>query len=346
VCKLAFLLKINYKFYKKLFFCITFIILIIIIKPFIKLDFNKQRFNQVFASYQGKLAHQIGVSPKEIIITGKTNIAGCLVSLVKPNSKWSVLADSEGHFKLPEITWYPGKIYYLKLSLEDNKSYQTEIFAPWEYPKSGNLDLGFIDLELTLKNQSLKLQPSNLIPFDTKNKKYYEQLYSSITTNICGEEEKIMALTKFVCQKRVAKKKVSIDIWTPRQLLEPSEAFSYTCGELSSALAHLVYVGNFKINYIDMILDKDSAHKPYTHVVLEVYYQGKWHLYDPTFGTAYKNEKGEIASYQEIRLNPKILDNPIRLYSEAKLHTNWLHNLYSEGVHQKFAFNENNEVQK
>lgn len=341
--KLEFLSKINYKFYQKLFYFIIFILLITIIKPFIKLDFSKQKFAQVFASYQNKLAHQIGVSPKEIVITGKTNVAGCLVNLVNPNSKWSVLADSEGHFKLPEITWYPGKNYCLKLSLENNKSFQTEIFAPWEYPESGNLDLGFIDLALALKNQSLKQQPSyNLIPFDTKNKEYYEQLYSNITSNICGEEEKIMALTKFVCQKRVAKKKVSIDIWTPRQLLEPTEPFSYTCGELSSALAHLAYAGNFKINYIDMILDKDPTQRPYTHVVTEIYYQGKWHLYDPTFGTAYRNEKGEIASYQEIRLNPKILDNPIRLYPEAKLHTNWLHNLYAEGVHQNFSFSENN----
>ncbi len=341
--KLEFLSKINYKFYQKLFFIIIFILLIISIKPFIKLDFSKEKFNQVFASYQNKLAHQIGVSPKEIVITGKTNVTGCLVNLVNPNSKWNVLTDNEGKFKLPEITWYPGKSYSLKFSLENNKSFPIEIFAPWEYPKSGNLDLGFIDLALALKNQSLKQQPSyNSIPFDANNKEYYEQLYSNITNTICGEEEKIMALTKYVCQKRVEKKKVSIDIWTPRQLLEPTEPFSYTCGELSSALAHLAYVGNFKINYIDMILDIPTRHKPYTHVVVELYYQGKWHLYDPTFGTAYKNEKGEIASYQEIRLNPKILDNPIRLYSEAKLHTNWLHNLYAEGVHQTFSFSENN----
>jgi hypothetical protein len=44
-----------------------------------------------------------------------------------------------------------------------------------------------------------------------------------------------------------------------------------------------------------------------THIVVEVFYKGAWHLYDPMFGVEFENKDGAVASYKEIRLNPGLI---------------------------------------
>lgn len=337
--KLKALVKIDPKHAKKLTRLIQCSILILLIKPFVTIDFSEQKVKRLLASYQSKFAYQIGISPRELKMTGKTNIPNVFVTLVNPISKWSVLTDREGKFSLPEIDWYPGKSYFIKFNLDRDKTVEMESFAPWKYPENGNLDLGNIDL-VTLFKKNQKEYNYMAIAFDFVNQQYYQELYSKVTEGLSTEEEKVIALTRFVSQKRVKKKKPLSRVLTAKQLLEPEEPFSYTCGELSNALAHLAYAGDFQVRCIDMILKDKPSEKPYTHVVVEIFYKKKWHLYDPNFGVAYKNESGEIASYQEIRLDDKVLNNSIKIYEFAEQQPKWLHDIYANGIHQKFCVEE------
>ncbi len=47
------------------------------------------------------------------------------------------------------------------------------------------------------------------------------------------------------------------------------------------------------------------------HVVSEVFTDGKWKMLDVDYGVYYFNERGEIASYDELCNNPKLITNPI-----------------------------------
>ena len=47
------------------------------------------------------------------------------------------------------------------------------------------------------------------------------------------------------------------------------------------------------------------------HVVSEVFTDGKWKMLDAAYGVYYFNERGEIASYEELCQNPKLITNPI-----------------------------------
>jgi transglutaminase-like putative cysteine protease len=331
-------LKHNSKYSKIIVRSVQFIILLFLIKPFITIDFSKQKVNKVLASYQSKFARQIGVSSRQLKMTGKTNVPGTLITLVNPKSKWAVLTDNEGKFNLPDIDWYPGKSYFIRFRFDKEKTAEIETFAPWKYPENGSLDLGTIDL-LTLFKKNQREHTYMTVAFDSINQKYYQELYSKVTEGLKTEEEKAIALTKFVSQKRVKKKKPLSKVLTARQLLEPNEPYSYTCGELSNALAHLAFAGDFKVRCIDMILNGNPGETPYTHVVVEIFYNQKWHLYDPNFGVAYRNQNGEIASYQEIRLDDKLLNNSIKIYEMAETSPKWLQDIYAEGVHQKFLVN-------
>ena len=50
-------------------------------------------------------------------------------------------------------------------------------------------------------------------------------------------------------------------------------------------------------------------YKATTHVVVEVYYGDGWQLFDPTYGVEFRDSRGEVASYREIRLNPALIVN-------------------------------------
>lgn len=49
------------------------------------------------------------------------------------------------------------------------------------------------------------------------------------------------------------------------------------------------------------------------HVVSEVFFDGKWHVYDPDLGCIYFNEQGEICSFDELTQNPEYITNPLQM---------------------------------
>jgi len=53
------------------------------------------------------------------------------------------------------------------------------------------------------------------------------------------------------------------------------------------------------------------------HVVTEVYVGGKWILLDPDLGVYYFNSKKEIASFEELCSNPRLVTNPVNPILEA-----------------------------
>jgi hypothetical protein len=100
---------------------------------------------------------------------------------------------------------------------------------------------------------------------------------------------------------------------------------------------------------------RDEAAPPNTHVVVEVFYKGDWHLYDPTFGVKFKNIEGRIVSLKELRLNPGLislglfsayrqkypnasLDSLVGVYTSGHHHFYYLAFRCSQSAHAWWAY--------
>jgi hypothetical protein len=69
-------------------------------------------------------------------------------------------------------------------------------------------------------------------------------------------------------------------------------------------MAAITSAGNFPTRTVHMT---DNPEYTRTHVTVEVYYGGRWHLYDPTYGVHYSDATGLVASYKQLRLNPALV---------------------------------------
>jgi hypothetical protein len=81
---------------------------------------------------------------------------------------------------------------------------------------------------------------------------------------------------------------------------------------------------------------RDGADPPNTHVVVEVFYGGDWHLYDPTFGVKFKNKEGRVVSYKELKLNPDLISPDLFStfqHKYPKISLDWLVGVYTSGHH-------------
>jgi hypothetical protein len=75
------------------------------------------------------------------------------------------------------------------------------------------------------------------------------------------------------------------------------------CGELARTLSEIWKLQGF--NSRVWIINNNS------HVVAEVFTNGKWQMYDPSFGVYYYNYELMVASVQELSENPNLITNPI-----------------------------------
>jgi hypothetical protein len=56
-----------------------------------------------------------------------------------------------------------------------------------------------------------------------------------------------------------------------------------------------------------IVISTDDYKKPNTHVLVEVFYDMRWHLYDPTYGVTFQTKDGCLANYKELRLDARLV---------------------------------------
>jgi hypothetical protein len=83
----------------------------------------------------------------------------------------------------------------------------------------------------------------------------------------------------------------------------------------------------------------DDAVPRNTHALVEVFYEGGWHLYDPTYGVSFKDDTGRVLAYRELRLDPTpVAREPFaqyrRKYRWAKF--DWMPGIYASGFHHYY----------
>jgi hypothetical protein len=91
------------------------------------------------------------------------------------------------------------------------------------------------------------------------------------------------------------------------------------------------------LQLIDLI---DSHDEPDCHMVAEVYYGDRWHLYDPAIGQL-RTGPGTVPGYRETRLDGNLLAShtiPEFLLTMLHRRDNWLPSVFNSGLHHYYYF--------
>ncbi len=267
---------------------------------------------RVLAKAEMGVAAWRGASPKLIALSGRITsprqaVKGAEVEALDSASGWAALADAQGEFILPDVLWYPRASYTLVVTLNDYQRRQVQVEAPAQYPAGGTLALGELELKDCCAIDAPDLPGQNsasFVDYDRANRAYYQSLFEELTAAKAGDEEKLAAIIQYVAGRLTAEEAAdppastdSLNAASPRRVLESG---SRHCSQLALAFATVAEAGDYKVRVIDLI---DGPRQPSAHMVAEVYYGDRWHLYDPVAGAAIRRPDGRVASYREVRLD-------------------------------------------
>lgn len=284
-----------------------------------------------------RLARWRGKNPRMMSIAGRLSTPAAQVQVLDSRSGWAALADNDGEFVLPLEMWYPGARYELVVSTDDSVGRLIKVTAPDEYPENGVFSLG--ELEVSRGEQVrlaslIGINSFNVEDFDYKNKEYYQDLYDKVTAGKQSDEEKTDALCDYVACK-LNYNETQWELGSPRRVLEGGSEY---CGHLSTALQTLLKVGGYRARAIHT---SDGKQPLGTHAVVEVFYNGGWHLYDPTFGLKFLKKDGTVASYRDIRLDTSLISEDLLAKFAEKVQQDLrtlLPAVYRTGYHHYFYF--------
>jgi hypothetical protein len=294
---------------------ILLIVLVCFLLSFVKKSINDPKYAQrKLAKIEYKLANLLEIKPQKIVISGTLDRSEIEVSALYTSPNWKSLTDKEGKFFIPDITWYPGRIYSLVFIDPENFVGTVDFLVPWNPPKSGVLDIGNISFN-KIKGYNLDLLKLtiNYINYDKNNEIFYNKLFFEITENKQTEQEKMLALNQYIAGLRIKRNKPKVKIKSPQELLS-NPNFSYSCGEMSFAMATVLQSANYKVRLLGVMKEGENNSKHYTHELVEVFYENEWHLFDPTYGVAYLKENSTVANYRDLLKNPRLLEqHPIKV---------------------------------
>jgi transglutaminase-like putative cysteine protease len=254
-----------------------------------------------------KLARWRGKQPRFMSIAGRLNVPAAQIQALDSRSGWATLADNDGAFVLPIEMWYPSARYELVISTDDTVGRLIKVTAPADFPEDGVFKVGELDVSRGAPVELASLIGVNSVSredFDYKNREYYQDLYDKLTAGRQSDEEKIDAMNEFVACK-LNYNETQWELGSPRRVLERGSEY---CGHLSIAMQTLLEIGGYRARAIHM---SDGRNPLGTHAVVEVFYDGGWHLFDPTFGLKFRNKDGTVASYRDIRLNTSLISEDL-----------------------------------
>ncbi|MEN3942365.1 hypothetical protein WJU23_13790 [Prosthecobacter sp. SYSU 5D2] len=85
-------------------------------------------------------------------------------------------------------------------------------------------------------------------------------------------------------------------MWDPGRFV--SQGYSLFCDQSSYLLLHLAMAHDIKARHVGL----------QGHVVMEAWYDGDWHLYDPDLEVIPVNDEGQVLSLEELAQDQKLLD--------------------------------------
>lgn len=245
-----------------------------------------------------------GGSPAGLPVTAvsaKLPWAFVRVSVDGSASSWAAFTDSEGRFLLRDTTVRSGDSITLVVDGDGAESRVATLRVPGG-DETGIADLGAIDVSAM---QSIKADTRRAMDgsqaFDRNNLEWYRGVAAAVTAGSSTDQERVTALHAFVAG-RYARPADNGPVETPRRTIEIGTLFS---GPLPVAMATLTHAAGYETRLVAI-----SAPRPVDmeHTVVEVFYDGRWHLFDPAFGVVAVNDLGEIANHEDLVRHPALID--------------------------------------
>ena len=256
------------------------------------------------SAWQGYHLGLISLSGR--LVSQDRPMEGAEVEALDSLSGWAALADAEGEFSLPDLQWNAGASYTLLITENDYQARLLRVTAPERYPQDGEVNLGNLALDRAYAVDAAELPGRTSTSYllrDKANWSYYRELFDRLTAANRGDAAKLDAINQHVAARLVApgsedpqESATHIDEPAPRRVLEVG---SRHCARLALAFATLAEAGNYKTRILDLI---DGPRGPAAHMVVEVYYGDRWHLYDPVGGIPIGKADGGTMSYRELHL--------------------------------------------
>lgn len=298
------------------------------------------RADMTVAAWEGTPAELISLKGR--FLRKKEPLREAEIEVLDSISGWAGLTGENGDFSLRDVQWYPGAGYTLIVSANDYQSRTVNVRAPASPPPGSVLDLGELDFDSGCRVDLATLRGRNsitTIAFDERNALYYRTLFDQLTEDRIGDEERLGAISRYVSERlapgsadHATPSGRRIDSASPREVLDQGSRY---CGQLAVALATIAEAGNYRCRVLDLI---DPAPLQSTHMVVEVFYGDRWHLYDPFIEGSAGMWNGRVASYADVRLDADLtLGKPVREHLPGSYEgANWMADLYRSGLHHYY----------
>lgn len=300
----------------------------------------RQNLNRFVVRAEARMARLQGKQTRMVSLRGRLagigaqveSLKGARVFAIESISGYTALTDATGRFILPHITFYPGAVYNLVVLSDLQTARQFTLTAP--DTQSDVIDFGEVDFK-SGSDISYKNTPVRYMRHDIENNKYYREVFDRLTAELRADEEKIDAICRHIAARLVQNEKER-EFESPREIIEQG---GNLCSHLALAMAAITEAGNYPTRTVHT---SDSVEHRNTHVVVEVYYKNRWHLYDPTYGAHFLNRRGSVASYKELRLDPDLLTpeafRGLRPRTVQDI-LGWMRGTYRSGYHQIYQVN-------
>ncbi|MEK6286780.1 MAG: transglutaminase-like domain-containing protein [Acidobacteriota bacterium] len=330
-------MRLRWKRWSIFLVCLSLLMLILFLPGLPWAGRVRHTLKRTIVKSEMKVAGWRGHQPRLISIAGIVNTPGAQIQALDSRSGWATLAGRDGRFVLPDVMWYPGAGYELVISEDELNGKLIKVRAPDDFPDSGVFSVGELDSRRGAEIELGSLAGVNSITredFDSANSNYYKGLFDELTAGKQSDDEKISAINDHVAGK-LNYDETQWELGTPRRVLDRGSQY---CGHLSTAMETLLTIGGYSTRAVHL---SDGRQPPGTHAVVEVFYDGEWHLYDPTFGVKFQNEAGHVASYREVRRDPGLIREDLFVRFKPKIRRQWmalLPGIYATGYHHFYYF--------
>jgi DNA-binding SARP family transcriptional activator len=285
----------------------------------------RHRLGRTATKVEAGLARLGGEQPRLVALAGKVAWPGARVEVVDSISGWAAYADEAGRFHLPGVTWYPGATYDLVV-MQGGVLRRARVRAPEACPDGDVVDAGDVVADSADEGEAVfGLNSVTILRPEAAGEAYFEGVFAALTSGLDGDEAKAAAVSAFVASRRLRDGSEGPRS-SARETVGRGSAFSW---DLSLALASIARAGGFEVRMINVADETPEAH---AHMVVEVFYDAEWHLFDPTFGSEARRANGTVASYEDFRRAGALRANPAARFPD------WLPRAYRSGVHHFYRF--------
>jgi hypothetical protein len=301
----------------------------------------RYRLGRFVAKAELYLAGSSGSAERLLTVRGRLDRPGSRVEALDSLSGWATIADPDGTFTVLDLQWSPGSRVDLLVTSAAGSARLFTVTLPGAYPDDGTLDAGplaFAEGRPVETEQLFGINSISYLDFDAANGAYYRGVFDALTLGRGTDEERIDAVNRFVAsrynpdQPRLAE----------RDARSTLEAGSSSSGPLSLAMATVCRAGGYPVRLVDMVAERGARQ---SHRIVEVFYNGRWHLYDPSYGLSVRDEAGRVVGYSELRRDAALLAGlPFDSVERFGWETERMPELFASGIFHLYMFRPDGEA--